>query len=181
MNRNSIVVLLVGVVLGTAGYYVVDQGVVRSRPAAEDSTERVTESEPIAGKVILKKVGYITVLVSDVDRAAEFYQNTLGIAVRPRVPGVSDWVELELDTEGTALGLFSPGERWPEGKKFIGGHTGIYLETQDFEEVYGALSSKGVRFAGPPIKWGSDGMEVTFLDLDGNEIVLFDRRVPNAD
>ena len=88
-----------------------------------------------------------------------------------------------MDTEGTAVSLFSPGERWPEGKKFIGGHTGIYLETQDFEKVYGALSSEGVRFTGPPTKWGFDGMgmEVTFLDLDGNEIVLFDRRVPNAD
>ena len=168
MNRNSIVVLLVGVVLGTTGYYVVDQGVVWSRPAAEDSTERATESEPIAGKVTLKKVFYITVLVSDVDRAAEFYQNTLGI-------GVSDGMELELDTEGTTVGLFSPGERWPEGKKFIGGHTGIYLQTQDFEKVYGSLLSKGVRFAGPPIKWGSDGMEVTFLDLDGNEFVLVGR------
>ncbi len=68
-----------------------------------------------AGEVTLKKVFYITVLVSDEDRAAEFYQNTLGI-------GVSDEMELELDTEGTTVGLFSPGERWPEGKKFIGGH-----------------------------------------------------------
>ncbi len=84
-------------------------------------------------------------------------------------------MELELDTEGTTVGLFSPGERWPEGKKFIGGHTGIYLQTQDFEKAYGSLLSKGVRFAGPPIKWGSAGMEVTFLDLDGTEFVLVGR------
>ena len=117
----------------------------------------------------INRMASVEVFVSDMKRAIEFYQNTLGIGVRARSPETPNWVEL--DTEGTTLALYSPPEEWPEAKGF-GRFTGINLETQDIEGVYRSLSSKGVRFSGPPTKqyWG--GIETNFFDPDGNQITL---------
>jgi predicted enzyme related to lactoylglutathione lyase len=121
---------------------------------------------------MLSKVGWVRVFVSDMDRAVEFYENTLGMGVRNRSPEFPEFVEL--DTEGTILALNSVGDEWPEGKKMIGRFTAITLTVRDVEGAYRSLSSKGVRFSQPPTRepWG--GVLTSFFDPDGNEISLLE-------
>ena len=112
------------------------------------------------------------VFVSDIDRAVEFYEKTLGMGVRNRSPEFPEFVEL--DTEGTILALNSVGDEWSEGKKMVGRFTAITLTVPDVEAVYSSLSSKGVRFSGPPARqpWGA--VMTSFFDPDGNEISLLE-------
>ncbi len=121
---------------------------------------------------MFKKVGYVQVFVSDMDRAVEFYGDALGIGVRDRHPEYPDFVTLA--TEGTTLALRRPGDDWPEGKKQIGRFTGIDLTVPDIEGVYRSLSAKGVRFSRPPTRepWG--GVMTSLFDPDGNEISLLE-------
>ena len=46
---------------------------------------------------MLNKVGWVQVFVSDMDRAVEFYEKTLGIGVRNRSPEFPEFVELAAD------------------------------------------------------------------------------------
>jgi len=121
---------------------------------------------------MLNRIGWIQVFVSDMDRAVEFYADTLGIGVRARSPDFPDFVELA--TEGAILALNRPGDEWPQGKGLIGRVTGITLTVPDIETAYRSLSAKGVRFSGPPAKqpWGA--MMTSLFDPDGNELSLLE-------
>ena len=121
---------------------------------------------------MVKNIGWIRVFVSDMDRAVEFYADTLGIGIRNRSPDFPEFVELA--TEGTILALNSVGDDWPEGKALIGRFTGITLTASDLEDAYQSLSGKGVRFSGPPVRQPWGGMMTSFFDPDGNEISLLE-------
>ena len=119
---------------------------------------------------MISRVGWVRVFVSDMDRAVDFYENQVGVPVRARSPDFPQFVELA--TEGTVLALHRPGDEWPEGKKQVGRPTGITLMTADIQATYRSLTSKGVRFSGPPARQPWGGILASFFDLDGNEIDL---------
>ncbi len=119
---------------------------------------------------MLNTVRWVRVFVSDMDRALEFYDKRLGIGVRNRLAEFPGFVELA--TEGTVLALHRPGDEWPEGKKQVGRPTGITLMTADIQATYRSLTSKGVRFSGPPARQPWGGILTSFFDPDGNEIDL---------
>jgi predicted enzyme related to lactoylglutathione lyase len=121
---------------------------------------------------MLKRIGWIQVFVSDMERAVQFYADTLGIGVRTRSPDFPEFVELA--TEGTILALNRPSDQWPEGTRLIGRFTGITLTVPDIESAHRSLSAKGVRFSRSPAKepWG--GTMTSLFDPDGNEISLLE-------
>ena len=116
------------------------------------------------------RIGWVVVFVSDMERAVQFYADTVGIGVRNRSPDFPEFVELA--TEGTILALNSVG---PDRPNLIGRVTGITLTVPDIESVYRSLSAKGVRFSRPPTReaWGAS--MTSFFDPDGNEISLLER------
>lgn len=120
----------------------------------------------------MKKVGWVRVFVSDMDRAVHFYADTLGMGVRNRSPEFPEFVELA--TEGATLALNSVGDEWPEGKELVGRFTGITLTVPDIDDAYGSLSRKGVRFSGTPTKQPWGGTMTSLFDPDGNEISLLE-------
>ncbi len=87
------------------------------------------------------KVGWAIIHVSDIKRAADFYENKVGIPIRHRSDEFPEFVEL--DTEGGATLALNQ----VEDKSDIGGQTGITLTVPDVQAVYEAASAKGVRFA----------------------------------
>lgn len=109
----------------------------------------------------------IAVVVSDAQKAKEWYVEKLGfkvvldrghaICVSPRMNEGS--LFLHLCGDG-----FAPLEP---------GNTGIGFTADDFNETCMDLQKKGVKFSMPPKE--EDGYKMAkFLDLDGNEYWLFE-------
>lgn len=110
-----------------------------------------------------------TVIVSDQDRAIDFYVNRLGWVKRDdsSYGNGGRWVVVvPPGGEGGISILLPSGVERPGAK--AGGSTGISLVTDDIEALYSDLSAKGVRFQGPPeqMPWGQKA--ATFFDPDGN-------------
>ena len=120
------------------------------------------------------KVGWAIIYVSDMQRAVEFYGDTVGIGVRTTSEEFPEFVELA--TEGAILALHSVDPGWSDNQKRIGRPTGITITVPDIDSVYRSMSAKGVRFSQPPKTepWG--GKTTTFFDPDGNETALMEAR-----
>jgi predicted enzyme related to lactoylglutathione lyase len=109
----------------------------------------------------------ITVPVSNQDRAADFYTNTLGfekISDQDMGDG-SRW--LVVQPRGTQTGIMLATGPSVEGKA-PGGMTGHIFGTDDINATYEALKAKGVNFTVPP-KDEPWGKWAQFADPDGNE------------
>jgi len=106
----------------------------------------------------------ITVLVSDMQRALEFYTTTLGLEF---VRGYGEhWQEVK--SNGVIIGLH------PGGKKPLaphGRHMQIGLRVEDLDQAMAALSSKGVKFT----RIDDKGSRIAnFTDPDGNPLYLIE-------
>jgi catechol 2,3-dioxygenase-like lactoylglutathione lyase family enzyme len=108
----------------------------------------------------------VAVVVSDAQKAKEWYVDKLGfkvvldkghvICVSPNVKGGSLVLHL--------CGGFAPIEP---------GNAGIGFTADDFEKTCEELGAKGVKFSTQPTN--EDGFKsAKFLDLDGNEFWLFE-------
>lgn len=118
---------------------------------------------------MIKGVKFISVPVTDQDRALSFYTEKLGFRVMTDQPfdGKQRWIELSIPGADTAVVLFTPKEHESHVGTFS--HASFYCD--DAQKTYDELTAKGVEFAGPPKKepWG------TFLmlkDPDGNQFVV---------
>jgi catechol 2,3-dioxygenase-like lactoylglutathione lyase family enzyme len=124
-----------------------------------------------------KKLMYVTVYVSDQDRALAFYTEKLGLQKRVDHAG----------PEGRFLTV-APGDEsveillWPgnpgQGRAFDGLEPGtlagpIFLESDDLYVEFEGLRSRGVTFVDPaePMPYAF-GVRLTALDPDGNRIAL---------
>ena len=127
-----------------------------------------------------KKLLYVTVYVSDQDRALAFYTEQLGLEKRADHSG----------PEGRFLTV-APGDEsveillWPgdpgQGHAFDGVEPGtvagpIFLESDDLHEEFEGLRSRGVTFVDPaePRPYAF-GVRLTALDPDGNRLELRQR------
>jgi catechol 2,3-dioxygenase-like lactoylglutathione lyase family enzyme len=111
--------------------------------------------------------GNVTVYVSDINVAIDFYTQTLGLELRMRAE--DHWAEIEAGP-GLIIGLHPASEHGPQpgsrGALSIGLNVSGTLE----EEVE-ALTRKGVAFQGPIV----DDEQVRlafFADPDGNPLYL---------
>ena len=119
---------------------------------------------------MINKIHSATVVVSDQDKALDFYVNTLGwqkVIDQPMGPDMR-FITVTPVPGGTELSLGHSSwlGRGP------GGETGISLLTDDIKGDYAALTAKGVRFKGEPetMPWGDTA--AWFYDQDGNEFFL---------
>ncbi len=106
------------------------------------------------------RIGYVTVSVSDLDRAIAFYRDSLGFELLYAAP--------EFHYASFALGdvrfsiAVSPDER------FVGRHTGIGFYVADVDAAHAELAARGVNFTMPPGKQPWGGYMAMFTDPDGN-------------
>lgn len=109
---------------------------------------------------MIKTVWCVTFYVSDLKRAAKFYEETLGLEKKYEY---SSYVGFECG--GVEIGLIP---RLTEGQKASPLSPSVEFLVDDVEKVYNELKNKGVKF----IKelhdepWG--GRQATFTDPDGN-------------
>jgi len=87
----------------------------------------------------LSKIGQIAITVSNLERAVEFYRNTLGMRLLFQVPNMAFF-----DCGGVRLMLAIP-ERPTESFSSV-----VYYKVDDIEGGFQTLSAHGARFEGKP-------------------------------
>jgi len=125
---------------------------------------------------VLEKVFYTSVLVSDQDRALEFYTKVLGMEKRNENPTPDGPRFLTVGVSGDEFQLVlwpgTPGQAQPA----MGAPPpSITIETDDCRETVQELKSKGVEFISDVMEfpWG---YVAQFLDPDGNRLQLREGR-----
>jgi predicted enzyme related to lactoylglutathione lyase len=125
---------------------------------------------------MLDKVFYTTMLVSDQDRALDFYTNVLGFEQRVDNPTPDGLRFLTVGLEGQDFMLVlwpgTPGQPQPTQGNIPPSCT---IETDDLRKEYEALKSRGVNFATDVLEfpWG---YVAQFDDPDGNRLQLREGR-----
>jgi catechol 2,3-dioxygenase-like lactoylglutathione lyase family enzyme len=113
-----------------------------------------------------------TVSVADVDKAIDFYVNTLGWEKIMDAPMGPDYRFVTVAPPGATTQLVLALESWGAGGPARGGFTGISFISTDIDADYETLSAKGVKFKEPvaTMPWGDRA--TWFYDIDGNEFFL---------
>lgn len=113
----------------------------------------------------IDSVKTVTVLVSDQDRARDFYVDALGFEVKvDQSFGENRWLEVG-PASGTSLVLHKPFPGMTAG-----GGQGTLFASSDLDADVTRLQAAGVMVDGPDeMPWGR---QATFSDPDGNGYVL---------
>jgi catechol 2,3-dioxygenase-like lactoylglutathione lyase family enzyme len=121
--------------------------------------------------LIVERTDFITVPVTDLERARTFYVETLGLQ---DISSQGQWPEIQLG-ENISLYLMDPTKI---GQSFQGPHTAhIALRVPDVAETRAELESRGVQFEGDVLDTGVCHMAF-FKDPDGNQLMLHRRYAP---
>jgi predicted enzyme related to lactoylglutathione lyase len=121
---------------------------------------------PKKGKTdMIKGVANVWVPVEDVERALDFYQNTLGFSLIKR-----DGPWAEVDAGGLNIGL---NGREPEGAQSSGGPVITFQLDAGLDATVENLKGKGVEFPAGIFEhdWGR---VATFTDSEGNDLQLYE-------
>jgi catechol 2,3-dioxygenase-like lactoylglutathione lyase family enzyme len=113
--------------------------------------------------------GNVTVFVSDMDAAVEFYTNVLGLKLTNRFG--NHWATVD-GGKGLIIGLHPASPKFPAPGTKGGMMIGLEID-EPMEAVVERLQRKGVRFKGPIVK-DEGGKFVDFEDVDGNPFYLWE-------
>jgi lactoylglutathione lyase len=114
----------------------------------------------------------VAIFVHDIDRAVQFYHDTLGLAMTKHGSFGAEFLEGETHV------AVHPAVH-AEAKALVGRHTGITLFVPDLLHYCGVLHDRGVRFLAEPTQqsWGIMAM---ISDPDGNVLALWEDKLPEA-
>ena len=102
--------------------------------------------------------------VSNMDRALEFYHDTLGLPVA-LIARIFNHAEVGPEEPLAKVGLHADGKRSKRKRR-----TGIVFDTDNIHALYERLKTQGVRFTLKPTKMPWGGVVADFLDPDNNEL-----------
>ncbi|HEV7706372.1 MAG TPA: VOC family protein [Gemmatimonadaceae bacterium] len=115
-----------------------------------------------------------TIVVSDQDKALDFYIGILGWEKTEDAPMGPDmrWITIRPKGAVTNISLALPGWFTKKPSLELGMDTGIAFSATDLQGTYAELKKRGVNFKGEPKlqPWGKLG--VWFLDPDKNEFFI---------
>ena len=115
-----------------------------------------------------QRVDFIAVPTNDVEKAAEFYGQVLGLEKNPN--SLHDWIEFE--TGNVTLALVSAEGH---GREFVPlPHGSIALRVPDVEGERARLEEAGIEFHGETFDTGVCHMAF-FSDSEGNALMLHRR------
>ncbi len=125
---------------------------------------------------MLERIQYISVFVSDQDRALDFYTNVLGFEKRVEAPTPDRPRFLSVAVKGQDFELVlwpgTPGEAQPVDGRIPAAYT---IETRDIRKAFEALKSRGVKFDTGVLEYPW-GYIAGFQDPDGNRLQLREAR-----
>ena len=121
---------------------------------------------------MLKKVVYVALLVSDQDKALDYYTNVIGLEKRGDYPHRDTPRFLTVGVKGQDFEL----ALWP-GTPARGEAGSVYtIEVEDCRMAFETLQSRGVNFEPPEVLEFPWGFAARFQDPDGNQIQLREGR-----
>lgn len=110
----------------------------------------------------------IAIFVTDIDKAIEFYHDTLGIPVAR-----AGSFGAELMMEPPHVGIHPAVH--PDSRAMVGRHTGLTFRMDDLLHFCEHLHECGVRFVNEPTRMGF-GIMAMVADPDGNVIALWEEQ-----
>jgi catechol 2,3-dioxygenase-like lactoylglutathione lyase family enzyme len=112
---------------------------------------------------LIRRMWNITLTVSDIKKAVDFYENTLGLMKKYEY---SDYAGF--DCGGLEIGL----KTWGKLEQPRKGEPLLEFLVDNVDESYAMLKERGVKFILTPrdTQWG--GRIAMFTDLDGNSLEL---------
>ena len=114
---------------------------------------------------MLKKVVYVAVLVSDQDRALEFYTNVIGLEKRGDYPTADGPRFLTVGVEGQDFELVL----WPGTPAKANSGSAVYtIEVENCRKALETLKERGVTFDSAEMLEFPWGYAARFEDPDGN-------------
>lgn len=127
---------------------------------------------------MIEKVTHVPIVVSDQDKALEFYTKVLGLEKRAdyQLPGNPRW--LTVAPKGSDLelilfrGTFKLDPRAPPGSSHGGNHW--VFKSDDCRKDVEILKSRGVKFDGEAPVEANFGLAAYFADPDGNRLTLLE-------
>jgi len=120
---------------------------------------------------MFKQVDYVIAMVSDMDRAVQFYSDKLGLDLKFQSPG---WTEF--NTGATTLALHgggTPQHRPAPSDEVVqqAGSCHIGFSVADLDKAYEELKAKGVVFVMAPTVRENEGIRLAVcLDPDGLQL-----------
>jgi predicted enzyme related to lactoylglutathione lyase len=114
---------------------------------------------------MIKGLANVWVPVEDIERALDFYQNTLGFSV---IKQDGSWAEI--DANGLNIGL---NGREPEGAEAGGGPVITFRTEAGLEAAVEDLKGRGVELPAE-ISEHEWGRVATFKDSEGNDLQLYE-------
>ncbi|MDG2320130.1 MAG: VOC family protein [Rhodospirillaceae bacterium] len=116
---------------------------------------------------ILKRFAAARVFVSNVDKAARFYGDTLGLTI-----SVESVQSVIFTLQNMDLIIEQADPTNPEGAEMIGRFTALSFAVEDCQSAVGLLTGKNVQFLAPAQKQAWGGFVAHFLDPEGNVLTL---------
>ena len=122
---------------------------------------------------MIQHIQSFAVFVNNLDQAAAFYRDTLGLPVSKQGS-----FGLELFLEPPHLGVHPAVHA--DAKALVGRHTGITFYVPGLLHFSGVLHERGVRFVSEPTRmaWGVMAM---IADPENNVFALWDDQAPDED
>ncbi len=119
---------------------------------------------------MIERVHSFAIFVNNLDRATEFYRDTLGLPVHQQGS-----FGLELFLEPPHVGVHPAVH--PNAKALVGRHTGITFYVPGLLHFCGVLHERGVRVVSEPtrMEWGVMAM---IADPEANIFALWDDSAP---
>jgi predicted enzyme related to lactoylglutathione lyase len=121
---------------------------------------------------MLEKIVYISLLVSDQERALDFYTNAVGLEKRVDAPTADGQRFLSVGVAGQDFELIlwpgTPGKAQPVQGRVPASYT---IATDDCRKAFEELKSRGVKFETDVLEypWGYIAL---FEDPDGNRLQI---------
>jgi lactoylglutathione lyase len=123
---------------------------------------------------MIDRIGGIVVIVSDQQKAMEFYSQKLGFEIKTDTSFVGiRWIEVGPKHSQSTISLMLPNVQMMSNgvveavKKGIGTETGIWFYSDDMQLTYEELKNKGVEIT-PPERQEGGGIMSKFKDQDRN-------------
>ena len=121
---------------------------------------------------VINGVDFITIPSRDLVKAADFYENVLGLErSKPWGRSIEEAIGQEFENGTVTIALFAPEKI---GRNFAPHSAPIAFHVDDFDAAKAALESRGVEFHGDVIDSGVC-KQAFFSDPDGNTIGIHQR------
>jgi len=119
---------------------------------------------------MFSRIMYVTVFVSDQDKALDFYMRSFGFQKRADYSGPEGrFLTIALEDQGFEVLLWLGNAGQAQGAPGLGT---LFIESNDLRKDFAELKQRGVQFLEPEPETYPFGMRVTALDPDGNPVAL---------